>query len=388
MTEEAAPAMIVVALLAWAFVACEADPPPLTPVGALPTIQTVEPAPPVPEPVCRAPSLDAVGELDVREEAALSPCRNHDTGPGRLAKRCGLDGPEPEIPLTPLEESVLPFDRATREHLLAVAARGRELGRNPHAFGLVGDSMTVSGAFMRPYGGEDPIVVAPELEPSLWSETAGGSIFAWYRGHHIERFSGRWRDSFTATRAAKVGARTLWAVQGGALSPVANMVERLSPAIAVVLFGGNDASYRVLPFEQLAEQFEQDLLRVIDQLEERGVIVVLNTIARHGDSPGFRNCGGEREMSDWRLAVQTNLLSATVAALACERHLPLIDVRHAMDTAVNLGLGSDGVHPSYYAPGAGMLDARALRCGYNVRNFVTMKMLADIVDLVFGEEDR
>ena len=195
-------------------------------------------------------------------------------------------------------------------------------------------------------------------------------------------------DSFTATRAANVGARALWAVQGGGLSPLANMVERISPAIAVVLFGGNDASYRVLPFEELASQFERDLGRVIDQLEERGVMVVLNTIARHGDSPGFRNCGGGRQMSDWRLAVQTNLLSATVASLACERHLPLIYVRHAMDTAVNLGLGSDGVHPSYYARGAGVLDARGLRCGYNVRNFVTMKMLAEVVDLVFGEEDR
>lgn len=379
---------LVVALLIRFLAACEADPPPLTPVGALPTIETVEPEAPAPEPACRAPSLDAAGALDARDEAALSPCRDPGTGPGRLAKRCGLDDPAPEIPLALLEESVLAFDRATRDHLRVVAARGRDLGRNPHAFGLVGDSMTVSGAFMRPYGGDDPIVVAPELEPSLWSESAGGSIFDWYRGQPIEKVSGRWRDSFTATRAAKVGARTVWAVEGGALSPVANMVERISPAIAIVLFGGNDASYRVLPFEQLARQFESDLVRVIDQLEERGVIVVLNTIARHGDSPGFRDCGSDREMSDWRLAVQTNLLSARVASLACERHLPLIDVRHAMDTAVNLGLGSDGVHPSYFARGAGVLDARGLRCGYNVRNYVTMKMLAEIVDLVFGEEDR
>ncbi|HHH30368.1 MAG TPA: SGNH/GDSL hydrolase family protein [Polyangiaceae bacterium] len=375
--------------MTWMLLACEADPPPLTPVGALPTIEsTALEAPVATEPVCHAPSLDATGELDAREEAALEPCRNPDTGPGRLAKRCGLDGPEPDIPLDALEEAVIPFDRATREHLRAVAARGRELGRNPHAFGLVGDSMTVSGAFMRPYGTDEAIVVAPELEPSLWSETTGGSIFDWYRGYQIERFGGRWRDSFTATRAARVGARTPWAVEGGAMSPLANMVERISPAVAIVLFGGNDAAYRVLPFDQLADRFQNDLERVIDQLEERGVIVVLNTIARHGDSPGFRNCGASREMSDWRLAVQTNLLSARVADLACERHLPLIDVRHAMDTAINLGLGSDGVHPSYFARGAGVLDARALRCGYNVRNFVTMKMLAEIVDLVFSKEDR
>jgi len=368
--------------------ACEPDPPPLTPVGVVPSIETAPVEEPPPDPVCRAPSLDASDAIDARSEGALEPCRSPDTGPGRVAKRCGLDGPEPAIDVTVLEESVLPFDRATREHLHEIAARGRELGRNPHAFGLVGDSMTVSGAFMRPYGGDDPIPVAPELEPALWSDMAGGSIFDWYRGHRIERFSGRWRDSFTASRAAKVGARTVWAVEGGAMSPLANMVKRISPSVAVVLFGGNDAAYRILPFDQLADRFREDLERVIDMLEERGVIVVLNTIARHGDSPGFKDCGGRREMSDWRMALQTNHLSATVASLACERHLPLIDVRHAMDTATNYGMGSDGVHPSHYARGPGALDARGMRCGYNVRNFVTMKMLAEIVDVVFAKEDR
>lgn len=373
-------------LIALATAGCEADPPPLTPVAVVPSVEIVAPPPEEPEPLCHAPSLDARGQLDARDEASARSCVDPGTGPSRLAKRCGLDGPEPLVALDALEESVLHFDRPTRDHLRAIARRGRELDRNPHAFGLVGDSMTVSGAFLRPYGDGEPIVVAPELEPSLWSETAGGSIFDWYSGQRIERFSGRWRDSFTATRAAKIGARALWATEGGRMSPVARMIDRLSPSVAIVLFGGNDAAYRIQPFDELAEQFERDLVRIIDMLEERGVIPVLNTIARHGDSPGLSNCGGGRQMSDWRMTVQTNLLSARVAELACERHLPLIDVRHAMDTAVNLGLGSDGVHPSYFARGAGVLDARGLACGYNVRNFVTMKMLAQLVDLLFEPE--
>ena len=137
---------------------------------------------------------------------------------------------------------------------------------------------------------------------------------------------------------------------------------------------------------EMVERPGPDTMRLRFALTEAsGSIVVLNTIARHGDSPGYRNCGSNRQMSDWRMAVQTNALSARVAELACERHLPLIDVRHAMDSAVNLGLGSDGVHPSYYRRGAGVMDAKGLRCGYNVRNYVTMRMLAQIVDLVMKE---
>jgi lysophospholipase L1-like esterase len=383
------------ALLATLALACEADPPPLTPVevelpsvtlpktdGGVAVERELAPA----EPVCRAPSLDAEGPLDRRDEAALENCQSPATGPGKAAKLCGQRERDPRVDLEALEEAVLPFDRATREHLREIAKRGRELGRKPRVFGLVGDSMTVSGAFMRPLTDPKQTRLSPQIEATLWSDVAKGSIIEWYRGEEVERFSGRFRDSFTATRAAKVGARTLWAAEGGAMSPIGNMVKRLSPAVAIVLFGGNDAAYRIGPLDQLADRFEADLGRVIDQLEEAGVIPVLNTIARHGDSPGYRNCGSERQMSDWRMAVQTNVLSARAAEMACKRHLPLLDVRHAMDSAVNMGVGNDGVHPSYFARGPGVMDAQGLRCGYNVRNYVTMRMLAQVVDEVLSDD--
>jgi hypothetical protein len=90
-------------------------------------------------------------------------------------------------------------------------------------------------------------------------------------------------------------------------------------------------------------------------------------------------------MSNWRIAVQTNALSARVVELACRRHLPLVDLRHALDAADARGLGPDGVHLGAFQRGAARLTARGLRCGANVRNYVTLKMLAELAPLLKGQ---
>jgi hypothetical protein len=111
-------------------------------------------------------------------------------------------------------------------------------------------------------------------------------------------------------------------------------------------------------------------------------VPVLNTVARHGDSPGIDACAGKREISDWRIAVQTNVVSARVVELACRRHLPLVDLRDALDAADNRGLARDQIHLSTFAGGGGVLDARALRCGNNVRTYVTLRMLAQVNEVI------
>jgi hypothetical protein len=69
-----------------------------------------------------------------------------------------------------------------------------------------------------------------------------------------------------------------------------------------------------------------------------------------------------------------------VASIACEKKLPLIDYRWALDPLVAHGLGPDGVHPSLYFKGGGVLDEHGLECGFNVRNFVTLRMLKLVRD--------
>src|SRR5690606_37897299 len=182
--------------------------------------------------------------------------------------------------------------------------------------------------------------------------------------------------------AAKVGARASWALDGGKHSPLLRMVDQLSPAIAFVLYGGNDAAYRVAPIAELERAFQADLEALIDALEAQGVVPVLHTLARHGDAPGVDDCAGPSQLSDWRIAVVTNALSAVAARVACERKLPLLDLRWAFAAADLRGLSADGIHPSTHRDGGGALDGHSLRCGYNLRNYLTLRLLRILDPLV------
>jgi lysophospholipase L1-like esterase len=294
--------------------------------------------------------------------------------------QCGLGGADAPLSMAAIDAAVLPLDAATLARARAIALKGKALKRRADVFGLVGDSMTVSWAFLRSFtkGYERHVTVAPELLPAL--DSGGqGSIIDYYRGVHAQQLDGAWRDSFNAVRAAKIGARASWALQGGPVAPLSEMVRNLSPAVAVVLYGGNDAAFRPASIDELAGEFERGLVAVLDALEAQGIVPIMNTLARHNHMPGMDDCNDEgQELSNWRVAVHTNALSARAAEIACRRKLPLIDLRHALDAAPNYGLGADGVHPTAHARGGGQLTERGFRCGYNIRNYVTLRMLAQI----------
>jgi hypothetical protein len=96
---------------------------------------------------------------------------------------------------------------------------------------------------------------------------------------------------------------------------------------------------------------------------------------------GWPDCAGSPTSGgNERFNVQTAVLSADVADLACRRHLPLIDLRWALDPLLDHGVGPDGVHLSVHPGGGGVLDAAGLECGYNVRNLVTLRELGRVVD--------
>jgi hypothetical protein len=363
-------------------------PPPSQPEATASAVASAAPAASSVPGVCTAPSLDARGPLDARSDEEAVRCASPKTGTREQALRCGQLGRP--FSLARLDRAVLPFDAATLAHVRAIADKGKKLGRRPRVFGLVGDSMTVSGAFLA----RAPTAMAPEVAEALATEVDGdpATIVDYFSGEKAARVRGAWRDSFRAPRAAKVGARASWPLEGGVGSPLDLMLAELSPASAVVLFGGNDAAYAAPPkLAELEARFAADLERVIAHLEERGVIPILNTLARHGHAPGVEDCPTDGTVGNWRIAVQTNALSAKVVEIACRLHLPLIDVRDALDAADALGLGKDGVHPSFYADAASSLEAPALACGYNIRNYVTLRMLKQlkeaVLDPLTAEED-
>ncbi|MCC6527198.1 MAG: hypothetical protein IT373_31405, partial [Polyangiaceae bacterium] len=180
------------------------SPPGTAPASATTTTTTTTPAATSPsdaalgEPAaCRAPSLELGTALDARDDAAFARCAELRPRPG---PRCGEGEPRP-LALARLEAAVLPLDPRTAAHVRAVAARGRALGRNPRAFGLVGDSMTVSGAFLRP-------LRRPALDPAVADALRipgrTTSVLDYFRDAPVARQRGAWVDSFFAARAAKV----------------------------------------------------------------------------------------------------------------------------------------------------------------------------------------
>ena len=335
---------------------------------------------------CTAPSLALREPIDARDDAAFERCVKLRSTTAKVPDECGMDEPPPAFDLARLDAAVLPLAPATVAHLRAIVKRGKPFGRQPRAFGLVGDSMTVSHAFLRSFAADrkGTIELSPDVEVALRTLVEGqsGTIIDYYRGVRAQRLSGQWRDSFAAIRAAKVGARAEYALAGGRVSPLSTMIRTLSPAVAVVLYGGNDAAFRAAPVAELGATFERDLGAIIDALEQAGIVPILNTVARHGQAPGIDDCGKPGELTNWRIAVQTSALSARVVAIACRRKLPLIDLRYALDAAVNHGLGHDGAHPSAHQHGSAKLTARGLQCGYNVRNYVTLRMLRQVKEAV------
>ncbi|MEM9873874.1 MAG: SGNH/GDSL hydrolase family protein [Myxococcota bacterium] len=354
-----------------------------TPTATPPPITTASAAPPEVPPVaaCTAPSRSASGLLDVRDDAALKRCGDPAVGARRPARPCGAGDPT-SIPRKRLEAAVPALDPKTRAHVARIVAEGRAQGRRADVFGVVGDSMSISGAYLSALAREETTTLAPELEATF---TVGDvSMLARFRGVAAITRRGVAQDSFVAWRAARSGARVPWALRGGRDAPLRRMVRWLSPAVAFVLFGGNDAAFYATDTETLVARFKEDLGHVVDALETAGVVPVLHTLARHGDAPGVPQCGiGEDgRPSDWRLMVRTNALSVAVVELACTRALPLIDLRDAFDTADAAGLSSDATHPSVHRDGSGRLDAAGLRCGQNLRNYLTLRMLARLWPLL------
>lgn len=311
---------------------------------------------------------------------------------GTDPRRCGSVPVEGGI--ESLAEAVLPIDEVTRARMREVRVVGRRKGRRAQVFGLVGDSITAGELFLGPFShsSSQGYAMSPWVREQLAVPRRDGSvgtIVDFYRGVEAEKQPGFFRDSFRATRAARTGAPSPWALSPdeAGLSPVDRMIRDLSPAVALLMYGSNDAVARVAPSAQLAEEFRESMGRIVDRLEAEGIVVVLWTIPRRGPQPELEKCGRDGARTNARLMVQTNAISAAAATLACERALPLVDMRSAFDRLVSRGLFSDGVHPSSHRAGSGQLTEEGLRCGYNARNYLALRALRQVHDaLALGDE--
>jgi hypothetical protein len=345
---------------------------------------------------CYAPSvLSMHGPDDARDLGALAACRPGDAWSKLVdreqaaSKRCNTAGRP--VDLARVQQGAVALDVATVAHVRSVFRAGRAQGRRADAFGLVGDSMTVSSSFLAPFASSSARALVPsdvERTLSLAAPRAGArNVLDLFRGAGAGSRAddaNLAQDSFVAPRAAKVGMRATWPLTPRGFkqaTPIDEMVAAVSPAYAVVLYGANDALWRTDSVDLLVRGFDAALTAIVDALEARGIVPILTTIPKHMRERGWPDCavtptsGGNE-----RFAVQATVLSDTVADLACRRHLPLIDLRWALDPLLDHGVGPDGIHLSVHPTGGGVLDGSGLACGINVQNLVTLRERTRVVD--------
>lgn len=270
--------------------------------------------------------------------------------------------PEAAVPEPPPAPTPLPYAGYVSNvtlRMLGVFQYGQVLGNRANVFSKVGDSITVSTAFLVPIG-LDNYDLGPygALQP----------VINYFSG--AEARAGR--NSFAnATLAAKVGWRAravlgtnaeLPADCGAGETPLACEYRVVRPAVALIMLGTND-----VPYTPDAE-YDRDLRLILDDTLAQGIVPILSTI------PPFTRPGDEG---------RAEALNVIVRGLALEYAIPLLDYYAAMAPLPDAGLAGDGVHPSaaYDGRNANFTPAN-MQSGMVIRNLTALYALYEVWDKV------
>lgn len=252
---------------------------------------------------------------------------------------------------------VSPFSEAVVNNLRVIRSVGQAYGNRDNVFSKVGDSISVNLNFMHPFGwGTYDLGPYGYLEPAI--------------DHFNYAITGPNRE--TAFTHESLAAGVGWA-SWGVLEPeladpeVCQPGEKpleceyriMSPQIALIMLGTNDASYLT------PEEYTFYLERIMQISLDWGVIPVFSTIPMRPDIPEtiYRFNDHVRE-------------------LTARYNLPLWDYAAVMNTLPDYGLAWDNLHPSS-PPGdrpqaAAVFSPENLQYGYVARNLTGLQTLYDV----------
>jgi LysM repeat protein len=250
----------------------------------------------------------------------------------------------------PTQVPAYPFISGISERARQIFLQGQVLGNRADVFSKVGDSITVSPAFLNPVGvGNYNLRDYAYLQPVV---------------DYFTPAVARDANSFANTSIAAKGGWSAWSIVDPYVSnancqsgetPLECEYRLVRPAVALIMAGTNDVQ------STPAETYERNLRRIIEISIQRGVIPVVSTIP-----PLHRS---------WAVG-RVELINGIVVRLAQEYEVPLWDYGSALQGLPNDGLSGDGVHPS--APPdnqAADFTAGNLQYGYTVRNLTALQAL-------------
>jgi hypothetical protein len=230
-----------------------------------------------------------------------------------------------------------------------VFALGQSLGNRPDYFSKVGDSITVSRAYLYPFSYH----VYNLTERYLYLQTA------------LDFFNISEEHSKTAFREPSRAARGGWTTDNVLAEDYYYLCKagdtRLSceyrinqPASALIMIGTNDAVIMD------PAHYAKNLRRIIETSFAMGVIPVISTIPAQP-----------------RNEVRVGRFNLIIVEVAQEYNIPLWNYWHAMEQLPNRGLSFDGVHPSAPPNEAGttLFTDENLQYGYTLRNLMALHVL-------------
>ena len=252
--------------------------------------------------------------------------------------------------LSDVELSPYPYITGVRQHTREIFDRGQQLGNRPNVFSKVGDSITVTGAFLTPFGrGNYTLGDYAYLQPVIDfynTETARTSNS--FQNESLVTSNG-WR-AYSVLSPENANPQVC---QPGEI-PLVCEYRLTRPAVALIMLGTND----VIP--SLPHEYEQHMRAILDISIEMGVIPILSTI------PEYKQVNLHHEVAQ---------LNEIIIALAREYDVPLWDYHLLLAGLSNQGIGEDGVHPSVSYAHPAEFTSNYLHLGMTVRNLSALQVL-------------
>jgi hypothetical protein len=259
--------------------------------------------------------------------------------------------PTPEPTSTPLPPATYPYLSNLDPSILDIYQRGQELGNRANVFSKIGDSITVSAAFLFSIGnGEYDLAEFDYLQPII---------------DYFSQETALTGNSFSnISMSAQVGWSALTPTRRGAgdeiycseiETPLECEYRLVRPSMALIMLGTND-----IPGTPIVS-FEIGLRAVIEQSIEMGVIPIVSTLP-----PMIRPGMNSRVLE----------FNEVIRDLAIEYRIPLWDYWAPLQGLPDSGMGDDGVHPSVAPRGHWADFSEAyLQYGMVIRNLTALQAL-------------
>jgi len=251
----------------------------------------------------------------------------------------------------PQSSEKYPFISGISDTSRQIYLSGRNIGNRVNVFSKVGDSITISGAFLYGIGIK---------QYNLRSYQQDLSPVVNYYLQDIARDS----NSFANTSlAADTGwtaysvitpANSNKAICGASETPLGCEYRLVRPAVALIMLGTNDVPGNT------TGTFERGLRQVIETTIQMGVVPVVSTI------PPLQRTEVE--------AARVLIFNTITRSLAREYDIPLWDFWASLQSLPNQGMSSDGIHPSWLLYSTDFTPEN-LRYGMTARNLTALQAL-------------